>query len=128
MGKQPSVDQTAKRDAGKAQLRLVPSQIIYDIARIREYGNAKYGDPENWRTVSVERYRDAAYRHFLAYLSDPYGIDSESGFPHLWHCCCNMAFLAELEHRRIVKAMKARKRKHRKGKHKKRRKGDGNVV
>ena len=90
-------DQSAKADAGKVQLTLVPRRIIWDIARIRMYGNIKYKDPDNWKQVSPERYRDAAYRHFLAYLNDPKGLDEESGLPHLWHLCCNLAFLCEME-------------------------------
>ena len=95
----PANDQTAKADAGKAQLSLVPTRIIYAIARIREYGNRKYGDPENWRTVEPQRYRDAAFRHLLDYISDPKGVDSESGLPHLWRLACNIAFLCEMEAR-----------------------------
>lgn len=92
-------DQTAKADAGKPRLSLVPVQIIYDIAAVREYGCQKYpeGGPENWRQVEVERYRDAAYRHFLAYIRDPDSVDAESGLPHRWHLETNLAFLAELE-------------------------------
>lgn len=90
-------NQTAKADAGKEQLTLVPRRIIHDIARVRMYGNAKYGDPENWRQVEKERYRDAAFRHFLAYLDDPAGTDPESGIPHLHHLACNIAFLCEME-------------------------------
>ena len=90
-------DQNAKADAGKLQLTLVPRKIIRDIAAVRMYGNAKYGDPENWRGVEVERYRDAAFRHFLAYLDDPNGVDEESGLPNLWHLACNLAFLCEME-------------------------------
>ena len=97
MGANSNNDQTAKADAGKLQLTLVPRQIIRDIARIRMYGNEKYGDPENWRQVSAQRYRDAAYRHFLAYLDDPAGVDPESGLKHLWHLACNIAFLCEME-------------------------------
>lgn len=89
--------QAAKHDAGKARLSLVPTRIIYDIARIREYSNRKYGDPENWRTVEPQRYRDAAFRHLLDYITDPKGVDSESGLPHLWHLACNIAFLCEME-------------------------------
>ena len=89
--------QTAKADAGKAQLTLVPRKIFWDIARIRMYGNKKYHDPENWRQVEVSRYRDAAFRHFLLYLDDPSGVDEESGLPHLWHLACNIAFLCEME-------------------------------
>lgn len=91
--------QEAKADAGKPRLTLVPRRILTDIARIREYGNAKYpeGGPDNWKTVEPERYRDAAFRHFVAYLDDPTGIDEESGLPHLWHLACNIAFLCEME-------------------------------
>lgn len=90
-------DQDAKADAGKPRLTLVPPRIIWDIAAIREYGTAKYGDPENWRKVSPQRYRDAAFRHFMRYLATPHGVDEESGLPHLWHLACNVAFLCELE-------------------------------
>ena len=89
--------QAAKHDEGKAQVSLVPTKIIYAIARIREYGTEKYGDPENWRQVEPQRYRDAMYRHLLAYIDDPHGIDEESGLPHLWHLACNVAFLCELD-------------------------------
>lgn len=93
------VDYHAKQDYGKAKLSLVPRRIIWDVAAIREYGNNKYpdGGPDNWRGVEPERYRDAAYRHFLRYLDDPKSVDSESGFPHLWHLACNIAFLCEME-------------------------------
>lgn len=88
-------DQTAKRDGGKPRLTLIPLQILYGIAEVREYGTRKYKDPENWKRVEPQRYRDAAYRHWLAYLSDPEGRDEESGLPHLWHCATNIAFLCE---------------------------------
>lgn len=87
----------AKRDKGKLRLTFVPRKIIRAIAKVRMYGNAKYGDPENWRTVDRERYKDAAYRHFLDYLDDPTGVDAESGLPHLHHLACNVAFLIEME-------------------------------
>lgn len=90
-------EQQAKADAGKPRLTLVPTEIIRNIAVIREYGNRKYGSAENWRTVEVERYRDAAYRHLLAYIDDPASVDDESGLPHLWHLACNVAFLCEME-------------------------------
>ena len=90
-------DQTAKADNGKLKLTLVPSEIIRDIAAVRMYGNDKYGDPENWRTVEPERYRDAMYRHMLAYIDNPFSVDEESGLPHLWHLACNVAFLCEFD-------------------------------
>lgn len=89
--------QEAKADAGKPRPTLVPTSLIWAVAAIREYGCQKYHDPENWRQVEPQRYRDAAYRHFLAYLDDPHGVDAESGLPHLWHMACNIAFLIEME-------------------------------
>lgn len=90
-------DQTAKADAGKLQITLVPTQIIRDIAEVRMYGNKKYGDPTNWKRVEPARYRDALMRHLLAYIDDPESVDAESGLPHLWHAACNIAFLCEME-------------------------------
>ena len=90
-------DQTIKADLGKPRVTLVPLEIIKDIARVREYGLAKYGDAESWKSVEVERYRDALFRHLISYIENPTGVDNESGMPHLWHVACNVAFLCELE-------------------------------
>ena len=90
-------DQTIKHDAGKIRPTLVPRQIIRAIAVVREYGVEKYGDSENWKAVEPERYRDAMFRHMLAYLDDPLGVDNESGLSNLWHLATNVAFLIELE-------------------------------
>jgi hypothetical protein len=85
-----------KHDNGKHRLTLVPRRIIKDIAEVREYGNKKYGDPENWRNVEVQRYDDALFRHLLAYLDNPEGVDEESGIQHYKHMACNIAFICEL--------------------------------
>lgn len=90
-------DGTAKADTGKPRPTLVPVSLIRAVTAVREYGTAKYHDPENWRTVEPQRYRDALYRHWLAYLENPRGVDAESGLPHLWHVACNVAFLIEME-------------------------------
>ena len=92
-------NQTVKADAGKLRLTLVPRQIIREIAAVRMHGIRKYpdGGVDNWKQVEVERYRDAAFRHFLAYLDDPESVDEESGLSHRSHLCCNLAFLCDLE-------------------------------
>ena len=96
------INYQAKHDTGKPRLTLVPQQILYDIAEVREYGIKKYGDPENWRQVDKSRYADAMYRHWLAFLKDPQSVDAESGIPHYKHVACNMAFICELmEDRRV---------------------------
>lgn len=86
-------DQTIKADAGKLRPSLVPSQIIRDIAEVREYGIHKYGDSKSWQHVERERYIDALYRHLLAFVDDPTSVDEESGIEHYKHMACNMAFL-----------------------------------
>ena len=86
----------AKNDDGKLQLSVVPPEAIVAIARIREYGNKKYADPQNWRRVLPEKFHEAMLRHCLACWEDPYAVDPESGLPHLWHLMCNGAFLCAM--------------------------------
>jgi hypothetical protein len=88
--------QTAKADAGKPRPTLVPVSLVNAVTAIREYGCQKYHEPDNWRRVEPQRYKDALYRHWLAYLGGE-EKDEESGLPHLWHMACNLAFLIEME-------------------------------
>ena len=99
------MDQTAKRDAGKPRPTLVPTRIIWAITRVREFGCKKYKDPDNWKKVEPQRYRDAAYRHWLAYLENVDSIDEESGLPSLWHLLTDIGFLVVLEWGRHAKSM-----------------------
>lgn len=93
--------QSCKADAGKLPMNLVPTQIDRDIAQVRQYGNEKYGDPNNWRKVDKIRYVAALERHLLAYKDylngDDDGLDKESGIEHYKHMACNMAFICEME-------------------------------
>lgn len=88
--------QEAKADKGKMRPTLCPVGIIKAVTMIREYGCQKYGDPDNWKRVEAGRYKEALYRHWLAYLEGE-EVDEESGLPHLWHLACNAAFLIEME-------------------------------
>lgn len=90
------MDQSAKSDAGKLELSLVPTQIIRDVAQVRMYGAKKYHNPDNWKKVEMQRYVNALYRHFLAFIDDPASVDEESGIPHYKHMACNMAFICEM--------------------------------
>ena len=89
-------NQSAKADNGKVRPTLVPTSLMYAVAKVREHGCKKYKDPENWRKVEPQRYKDALYRHWLAYLSGE-KCDQESGLSHLWHLACNVAFLIDME-------------------------------
>lgn len=90
-------NQEIKQDKGKLKLSLVPLEIVKCIARVREMGLLKYPDRDSWKRIETERIREAAFRHFLLYMEEPYGTDAESGLPHLWHLASNIAFLCELE-------------------------------
>lgn len=89
----------SKDTAGKPKLSLVPPQVLFDIAEVREYGNAKYpsGGKDNWKNVDINDYKDALLRHTLKYIQDPKGKDEESGIEHYKHMACNIAFICELE-------------------------------
>lgn len=91
-----AVDYSAKADTGKPRPTLVPPSLILAVAAIRGYGATKYGSDDNWKQVESQRYRDALYRRWLAYLEGEVN-DPESGLPHLWHIATNVAFLIEME-------------------------------
>lgn len=92
----------AKADMGKPRLSLAPISALDEaVARVREYGIVKYPDPENWKTVSIDRYWDAFLRHVDAVRE--YGLDAidpESKLPHIWHAACNLTFILSLMRRR----------------------------
>lgn len=89
-------NQTAKADAGKPRLSLVPPQILREIAAVREYGTAKYGDdPDNWRSVELDRLWDACLRHITAAWDNYTARDPESGLMHISHAATNLAFLMQ---------------------------------
>lgn len=96
-----SVDYSIKADAGKYRPTLCHQSMIEAVATVREHGAKKYGDSECWKRVEEQRYKDALYRHWLAYLENPDGIDEDSGLPILWHAACNMDFLVEMQKERI---------------------------
>ena len=89
-------NQQAKADNGKPILSLVPKEIIFEIEKVRSYGNRKYHSPDNWKQVEVERYHQALLRHTLAMWDDIYARDSESGLLHLSHIATNIAFILEM--------------------------------
>lgn len=85
-----------KYDEDKPRLDLVPPDAIIAIGEIMTYGLNKYCEG-GWKKVEAYRYRAALMRHIVEYLRDPMSVDSESGYLHLHHAICNLAFLCELE-------------------------------
>ncbi len=91
------MDQSLKSDAGKPRYTLLPMKLLDAVTAVREYGLRKYKDSGSWKEVDPNRYRDALWRHLVAYTEAPGSIDEESGLPHMFHVACNAAFLIELE-------------------------------
>ena len=91
--------QPYKDTKGKPKLSLVPPQVLFDIAEVREYGNAKYpaDGADNWKGVDINDYKDALLRHTMKYIQNPKGKDEESGIEHYKHMACNIAFICEME-------------------------------
>lgn len=98
-----SVDYSIKSDKGKYRPTLCHQIVIEAISRVREHGASRYGGTETWKRVEEQRYRDALYRHWLAYLENPDGIDPDSGLLHLYHVACNVDFLLEFQRERMNK-------------------------
>ena len=95
----PKDTDTAKADTGKPHPSYVPVEIIEAVMRVREYGNQKYHDPDNWRTVEPERYHEALLRHVLRAWVNPYAVDPESGLMHIEHVATNIAFLLAMKNK-----------------------------
>ena len=89
-------DQQAKADQGKPHPSYCPVELIKGVVAVREYGTAKYGDPENWRKVSADRYHEAILRHVLEIWEDPFAVDPDSGLYHLQHIATNISFLLKM--------------------------------
>ena len=85
-----------KHDGGKLRLDLVPAELIEAVGAVLTHGAKKYGE-NSWQKVAPKRYRAALMRHICKWLKNPFGKDSDSGLPHLWHVACNVAFLIVLD-------------------------------
>ena len=55
-----------KDDNGKLKLSRVPPELIEAVVRVRDVGDRKYTDPENWKHIAPERWHEALLRHVLA--------------------------------------------------------------
>lgn len=82
-----------KETKGKPVLSLVPRGINECIARVREYGNKKYGSADGWKQMSRQDYWEACLRHAEKARNDVDSVDEESGLPHTWHLACDLSFI-----------------------------------
>jgi len=80
--------------AAKPSLSLLPTQPLLEIARVLDFGAAKYA-AHNWRAgIDNSRLLDAALRHILA-NNEGETLDPESGLNHLAHAGCMILFALE---------------------------------
>jgi len=78
----------------KPRIDLVPSSVLYEIAKVLEYGTKKY-EEHNWRKGMKWSVPYAcAMRHLLKFWEGE-DVDSESGESHLGHVLCNILMLIE---------------------------------
>lgn len=91
----PERDQTAKADAGKLMLELIPQSLYRDLGAVLTHGANKYG-VNTWQDVDIDRYIGALLRHLYAYREDPFGVDADSGLPHTAHLLANAVFINDI--------------------------------
>lgn len=82
-----------KYDKDKPKWSLLPFKALAEVVDVLTYGARKYA-PDNWKKVpdARNRYIDATFRHFTAYISGEKN-DSETGLNHLAHAICCLLFL-----------------------------------
>ena len=91
-----------KDDQGKARFDLIPPEFLSATAGVLTFGAAKYGE-RNWeKGMSWGRPFAAMMRHLWAWWRGQ-KADPETGFSHLWHAACCIAFLIAFEQRQIGK-------------------------
>jgi predicted nucleic acid-binding Zn-ribbon protein len=91
------VDGGGKRDdLGKFRMDLVPSSMLYAMAKVMEKGAEKYA-PNNWRRgMKWSKPYSCLMRHIQKW-NDCEDLDSETNLSHLYHALANIAMLIEYE-------------------------------
>lgn len=91
-----------KFDEGKPRYDLLPPELLEGVAKILTFGAAKYSD-RNWELgMKWSRVFGAAMRHAWKWWN-PFcpDVDEETGYSHLWHLGCCVAFLIAYEARGV---------------------------
>jgi hypothetical protein len=91
-----------KHDSGKPRFDLIPPEFLEETAQVLAYGAAKYS-ANNWAAgADWGRYFAAMMRHLWAWWKGE-NEDPETGFSHLAHAACCLAFLMAYQRRNIGK-------------------------
>jgi len=83
-----------KFDKEKLRMDLIPPAAIKGLAYVLGMGAAKYGDYNWYKGVEYSRLYAACLRHLIAWWEGE-DYDQESGFTHVDHAMCNLAFLCQ---------------------------------
>jgi hypothetical protein len=97
-GAEPEPVEGVKFDTEKARYDLIPPEIEEAIAKVLTFGAAKYGD-RNWELGMRWGRPYAALRRHMAAWWGGENNDPETGFSHLAHAACCIAFLVAFEAR-----------------------------
>lgn len=99
-----------KDDVGKVRMDLLPPEFLFATATILTFGAKKYAD-RNWEQgMKWGRVFGALMRHMWYWWGGKgptttnflFGdTDEETGYSHLWHAACCLAFLISYEERKI---------------------------
>lgn len=93
-------DEGVKHDDSKARYDLIPPELLETVARVLTFGATKYGE-RNWeKGMSWGRVFAALMRHMWVWWRGE-ARDAETGYSHLWHAACCIAFLITYETRGV---------------------------
>ena len=95
-----------KNDAGKRKWTLLPWRELGDVVDVLMHGAKVYPEPDNWKRVAPERYKDALLRHVLAYIQGE-RLDPETGKSHLAHAICCALFMMWNDNEEPISAQEA---------------------
>ena len=89
-----------KFDSDKLPMHLLPPELMTEGAKVLQYGANKYSE-RNWEQgMDWSRVYSALFRHMLAWWGGE-DKDPETGFSHLSHAACCIAFLVAYEARSV---------------------------
>jgi hypothetical protein len=89
-----------KFDGDKLRYDLLPPELLEETARVLTYGAVKYS-ARNWeKGMAWHRPFGALMRHMWAWWGGQ-DNDPETGYSHLAHAACCIAFLLTYERRKI---------------------------
>lgn len=80
-----------KETLGKLRWTLLPLVSLKEVVKVLEYGATKYS-ADNWQKVDKEKYKEALWRHWVAYNQGEV-YDPETGLHHVAHLLCDGLFI-----------------------------------